>query len=283
MKYAILGYDTINIGDDIQSFVTSTLLEIDYIILRDNYFIIYDFKTGKNINLQEINEKVYLIMNGWFMLCEDHWPIGKDEGKIKFPILNDNIIPIFISTCLSKDVKFLENKECIEYYKKHEPFFSRDLSTIQMLQKNNVKCEFFGCLTQLLDIKNVPDNELYKNKYKDSIIFVDCDKNKIKNINDDLEKTNNIHYFNHYINDLINQSPIERINNSKDLLSKYKYAKKIYTTRLHCYLPCKAMGLDVEYLGSECYRTIDLIKNNCDKEILLKKFYDIIKEKTIKF
>ena len=43
MKYAILGYDTINIGDDIQSFVTSTLLDISYIILRDNYDIIYDF------------------------------------------------------------------------------------------------------------------------------------------------------------------------------------------------------------------------------------------------
>lgn len=281
MKYAILGYDTINIGDDIQSFVTSTLLDIDYIILRDNYFVIYNFKTGEKINLHEINEKIYLIMNGWFILCEDHWPIGKDEGKIKFPILNDFIIPIFISTCFSKDVKFLENDDCIEYYKKYGPIYSRDLSTLQMLQKNNVNCEFFGCLTQLLDIKNIPDNELYKNKYTNCIFFVDCDDKQIKN--NDLQNTNNIYYFNHYIDDLINLNPIQRINYAKDLLSKYKYAKKIYTTRLHCYLPCKAMGIDVEYIGEECYRTIDLIKNNCYKDNLLNKFHNIIRDKTNKF
>jgi hypothetical protein len=281
MKYAILGYDTINIGDDIQSFVTSTLLDIDYIILRDNYFVIYNFKTGEKINLHEINEKIYLIMNGWFMLCEDHWPIGKDEGQIKFPIINDNIIPIFISTCLSKDVKFLENKECIEYYKKYEPIFPRDLSTVIMLENNNVKCEFFGCLTQLLDLKNVIDNDLYKNKYFNSIIFVDCNNKELLN-NEEIQNYN-IYYFNHYINDLIKLNPIERINYAKDLLSKYKHAKKIYTTRLHCYLPCKAMGIDVVYVGEECYRTIDLIQNNCDKSNLLNKFYNIIKDKTNKF
>ena len=33
-KYAVLGYNTINIGDDIQSFVTSTLLNISYIIMQ---------------------------------------------------------------------------------------------------------------------------------------------------------------------------------------------------------------------------------------------------------
>ena len=39
-KYAILGYNTINIGDDIQSFVTSTYLDISYIVNRDEYDII---------------------------------------------------------------------------------------------------------------------------------------------------------------------------------------------------------------------------------------------------
>jgi len=174
IKYAILGYDTINIGDDIQSFVTSTLLDISYIILRDNYDIIYDFKTGNKIDKNQINEKIYLIMNGWFMLCEDHWPIGNDKGKIKFPILNNSIIPIFISTCLSKDVKFLENKDCIEYYKKYEPIFCRDITTLNMLENNNVKCNFFGCLTELLDIKKVNNNDFYKNKYSNSIIYVDA-------------------------------------------------------------------------------------------------------------
>lgn len=274
MKYAILGYDTINIGDDIQSFVTSTLLDISYIILRDNYDIIYNFKTGSKIDKNEINEKIYLIMNGWFMLCEDHWPIGNDKGEIKFPILNNNIIPIFISTCLSKDVKFLENKDCIEYYKKYEPIFCRDITTLNMLENNHVKCNFFGCLTQLLDIKKI-NNNFYKDKYSNSIIYVDVD------IDPEIINDNNIYYFNHYINELINLNPYERIKYAEDLLTKYKYAKKIYTSRLHCFLPCRAMGLNVEFIGEKCYRTKDLIYNNPNKEELLKKFYEIIKYKSI--
>ena len=31
-KYAILGYNITNIGDDIQSYITSTLLDISYIV-----------------------------------------------------------------------------------------------------------------------------------------------------------------------------------------------------------------------------------------------------------
>lgn len=48
-KYAILGYNTINIGDDIQSVVTSTLLDISYIVNRDDYDLIYNYNTGELI------------------------------------------------------------------------------------------------------------------------------------------------------------------------------------------------------------------------------------------
>jgi hypothetical protein len=64
-KFAVLGYKTINIGDDIQSFVTSTLLDISYIVERDDYDIIYDYNTGESIT--NLEENIYLIMNGWFM------------------------------------------------------------------------------------------------------------------------------------------------------------------------------------------------------------------------
>ena len=78
-KYAILGYTTINIGDDIQSFIASKLVEISYIIMRDNYEEVYDISGNRCI----LEEHVFLIMNGWFMHNSD-WTTG--EGNIKFPI-----------------------------------------------------------------------------------------------------------------------------------------------------------------------------------------------------
>lgn len=46
MKYAVLGYRTINIGDDIQSFVASTLVDTSYIVMRDNFDEVYDVQGG---------------------------------------------------------------------------------------------------------------------------------------------------------------------------------------------------------------------------------------------
>jgi hypothetical protein len=268
-KFAILGYNTINIGDDIQSFVTSTLLNISYIVARDDYDLIYNYNTGDLIT--NLEEKIYLIMNGWFM-HNSNWKTG--NNNIKFPIKNNMIVPIYISTCLSKDVPLLFKEECIEHYKKYSPILCRDSKTFNLLKKKGVDVDLYGCLTQLLDIKNIPDNNDYKEKYKDSVIYIDC-QNKWEKRN----KNEKNYFFKHYINELKNMTPKERINYAQDLLSKYKYAKKIYSHRLHAFLPCRAMGLDVEYVGDMNYRVDDLINNNPDKLKLNEKFVNYIKNK----
>lgn len=270
-KYAILGYNTINIGDDIQSFVTSTLLDISYIVNRDDYDLIYNYNTGELIT--NLEEKIYLIMNGWFM-HNSNWKDGNDN--IKFPIKNNNIIPIYISTCLSKDVPLLYKKECIEHYKKNSPILCRDKTTFNLLKNEGVDVDLYGCLTQLLDIKNIPDNNSYKEKYKDSIIYIDC-PNKWKERN----KNEKNYYFHHYIDELTNMNPKQRINYAQDLLTKYKYAKKIYSYRLHAFLPCRAMGLDVEYVGDLNYRVVDLISTIPDKLKLHQKFLNYIENKSV--
>ena len=93
-KYAVLGYDTINIGDDIQSFIASTLVKPSYIVMRDNYEKVYDFETGEPV---ELTEEVHLIMNGWFMHGADWIGPTKTMHNVKFPYKNDLIIPVFIS------------------------------------------------------------------------------------------------------------------------------------------------------------------------------------------
>ena len=212
-------------------------------------------------------------MNGWFM-HNSNWKDGNDN--IKFPIKNNNIIPIYISTCLSKDVPLLYKKECIEHYKKNSPILCRDKTTFNLLKKEGVDVNLYGCLTQLLDIKNIPDNNSYKEKYKDTIIYVDC-PNKWKERNEN-EKN---YYFHHYIDELMNMNPKQRINYAQDLLTKYKYAKKIYSYRLHAFLPCRAMGLDVEYVGDLNYRVVDLISTIPDKLKLHQKFLNYIENKSV--
>ena len=268
-KYAILGHTTKNIGDDIQSFVTSTLLDISYIVLRDNYEMIYDYNTGKLVT--NLEETIYLIMNGWFM--NNSLPGTDCRDNIKFPIKNNKIIPVYISTCLSIEVPKLYTDECIKHYKEHSPILCRDRTTFKLLKEHGVDVEFYGCLTQLLDIKNIPDNNIYEKEYKNSIIYIDCPKEWNKR-----QKREKNYYFKHNINELLTMNPRQRINYALDLLSKYKYAKKIYSSRLHAFLPCRAMGLNVEYVGGSNYRVNDLIEINPDKSELKKQFLQYLEK-----
>jgi hypothetical protein len=268
MKFAILGYDTINIGDDIQSLcVTFLLPQIDYIILRDNYDIVYDYKTGKKTS---ITEHCILIMNGWFML--DPHKKYTIHG-IKFPINNPFIKPLFISTCLSVDVKELFSEKCLQYYKSYQPIYARDQSTVSCLMKRGINAIFCGCLTQTLSIDNIP---LPKIIY--DIIFVDVDKTTISKILATQPKNIKYTTTNHYIKQLAIMTPMERFKKAMEMLSLYRGSKKIYTTRLHCYLPSKAMGKDVIFLGKPNYRTTDLIAGNSkvEKEKLIHLFKTLI-------
>ena len=163
----------------------------------------------------------------------------------------------------------------IEHNKKNSPILCRDKTTLKLLTNKGVDVNFYGCLTQLLDIKNVPDNNSYKEKYKDSVIYIDC-PNKWKK----RDKNEKNYCFNHYIHELMNMNPKQRIDYARDLLTKYKYAKKIYSHRLHAFLPCRAMGLDVEYVGDLNYRVSDLISTNPDKLKLNQEFLNYIESKT---
>lgn len=209
-------------------------------------------------------------MNGWFM-HNSNWRTG--NNNIKFPIKNDKIIPIYISCCFSKDVQLMYKQECIDNYKRYSPILCRDTTTYDiLLRKGEVDVEFFGCVTQLLDIDNIPDDNHNKEKYQDSIIYIDC-PNKWNQRN---EKEKN-YSFNHYIHELMNMNPKQRIDYARDMLSKYKYAKKIYSSRLHTFLPCRAMGIDIEYVGDDNYRVEDLVTSTPDKKKLKDKFFEHVK------
>lgn len=270
-KIAILGYETINIGDDIQSFITSTLVTPDYIINRDDYDEIYDYKTKKRV--YNLEEEVILIMNGWFMHSGDktlRW------HNIKFPIKNKMIKPFFISTCLARETEELLQPEKINFYKENQPFFCRDHFTKKNLDLFGVENEYFGCLTQLLDVDKVEDNKEYEEKFSNSTIYVDCEPLKPNK-----DKEEKVFVFNHYINQIRGKNPVDRIAFAKTILQRYKYAKKIYTTRLHCFLPCRAMGLDVEYVGVVNWRTKDLVNNLPDVDKMKTIFYENLEKKLV--
>lgn len=241
MKYGLMNYNygrekyfmDINFGDEIQSIAASNFLpKIDYFIDRER-IASNDFPE---------QEKIKLIMNGWYMHDQSQWPPAS------------NIIPLLTSMHIMPKKKYfikrIFSEENREYLKKYGPIGCRDLGTLELFEKHNIPAFFSGCMTLTLQ-----KNENIKKQ--DFILCVD--------IRDDIvDKIKKITKRDVYcITPAFNYpllSPKEKFQYAKCFLNAYQSAAAVLTTRLHTAMPCLALetpvlliddsnGADIRFAG----------------------------------
>lgn len=256
IKYGLLCYSTVNIGDEIQSLAARNFLpKVDFYLDRDN--------------LKEVksNKRIKMIMNGWFMENPKNWPPSKA------------IDPLFISFHISeKNAKKMISKRSLEYLKKHEPIGCRDYYTRDLLNKNGVKSYFSGCLTLTLKKKNLkksnelllvdlnmagiklkdlPEEIVKKSKIINHLTYRDSFINK-KIVNTRVRIQNNLPSLynlmdltklNKSINRLVGQkNNINKYDMAEKYLKRYEKAKLVITSRIHSALPCLALDTPVIFV-----------------------------------
>lgn len=239
MQYGLLICEnTDNIGDDIQTFAQKRFLpRVDYYIDREN---LDTFFPEKNVE-----EPVAVIMNAWYMYQKYNWPPSP------------YIYPLLISMHISqKDYfgigsKFLEGKGK-EYLQEFGPVGARDQSTLDLLCDKGIEAYLSGCLTLTIKL-DVPK------KSTNIVYLVDLDL-KTETIIRKLfsnEAFETIHHAVKYYEEKIsNEQRMERV---EKLLEKYQNAKCVITSRLHCALPCLALGTPVLLVYEEHFE--DRIKS----------------------
>lgn len=254
MKYSIMTYAEgdrwFNIGDYVQSLAAKQFLpQVDSYVNRECLGQ-YKGKPSK------------IILNGWFTHHPETW------------VPADNLIPLFVSLHInSSAAERMLSDEGITYLKKHEPIGCRDHYTVRLLESKGVKAYFTGCLTLTLDSyarKETSDDgkiyivdPLYGFPNKDRI-FTNA-KSLIKGIvKGDVLRMNSANEFMHKIfsEKLLEKAEYvkqelpkdkytedEKFLIAEDLLKKYSTAKLVITSRIHCALPCLALGTPVIYLN----------------------------------
>lgn len=244
MKYGLVVYkDTDNIGDDILSYAAAQFLpQIDYIIDREQL----------DIFSPEKKEMVSVIMNGWFLYHKSHWPPS--------PYIN----PLFIGIHFSDNKMFgIEdaylNGAGRDYLNKHKPIGCRDEYTLEKMKARDIQAYFSGCLTLTLN----PFSDVKKN---DRYILVDvpdivCQKMISTVGTEQVEQVS--HNVDRNYDDLTwkERSAVVEI-----FLKKYQAAKMVVTTRLHCALPCLALGTPV----------LLLMDNNPDTKARMGSYTDFV-------
>lgn len=272
MKYGLFTYEEnkkfFNVGDNIQSLAAKQFLpQVDTFINRE--------KLGAYTG-----DPMQLIMNGWFTHNAQKW------------IPSENINPLFVSFHMNNTAApAMLSEKGIAYLKKHQPIGCRDQFTAETLKAKGVEAYFTGCLTLTLDSYKVADSErgndiyivdplygytTYKKVTYDYKRFLRSIQNgsifsigkRKKHLNRFLD--NELQKTAIYINqepEAGKYSDAEKFDMAEDLLNKYARAKLVITSRIHCALPCLAMGTPVIFVNG-----FDSFVDSCRFEGILDLF-----------
>lgn len=214
-SYGILGYNSVNIGDEIQSVAAMRFMpHVDEYPKRENLKKFVP-KSGK---------RTKLIMNAWWM-----WHIDL------FPPNDKYIDPLLIAMYFRPRIRDAFKKgEKREYLIKHGPVGCRDMGTYNWLKGIGIPAYFSGCLTITLQ-RN------YEIPRQDYILCVDVQEDIVEEI----KKLTNRPVYSISRRILSSCSDLKRMELAKLVLRAYHDAHLVVSPRLHVIMPSLAMETPV--------------------------------------
>jgi hypothetical protein len=174
---------------------------------------------------EEIPEDAWVLCFGWYM----HALFSMRHG---FP-LHRNLRPIFISFHCNK--RNLLTDEAVAYLKRYGPVGCRDWTTVYLLKSIGVPAFFSGCVTTTIntvfpDLESAPPADA-------PVAYVDVPD----------APPDAVTYRHSY--GAVRQKPfVANVRDALGLLDTYRSKhRKVITSRLHCYLPVRSIGTDVDF------------------------------------
>ena len=207
--------DSMNLGDEIQSLAAMKLLKS----------IGVQVGNGIDRGLFQSDKQVKLLINGYF-----------SQTHIDRLLSSRNIQPIFSNIHLSwPDTDKLVST--MSKMKKYQPIGCRDRDMLKIAQDHNVSSFFNYCLTLTLDKRKTAP-------IRGKVFVVDLEK--LFPLPEEITKRKNIEYISHEVSESDMSNCRHKFAMAQELLDMYRdRAELVITSRLHCALPCIAMGIPV--------------------------------------
>ena len=249
MKVASFKYSVSrNLGDNIQTLAVERFFpKVDKKFDRDS------------LSLEKERDQYLMVMNGWFSRFSENWPPS------------ECITPIFIGFHMATNnatIRQYTSEKGIRYLKSHEPIGCRDRATANTLSQHGVRTFYSKCLTLTFPKREKP----VKNG---KVAIVDANhiwipkKLRKKDVVLLTQRTNDIF------------SDETNVALAKKLLDFYREeVELIVTTRLHCALPCIAMGIPVLFFGDSQNTRTSILKD-LGVPIHSEKLFRKLKNKTL--
>lgn len=175
---------------------------------------------------QEFPENTWLVEFGWHM----HGIFGLDVYDLP---LHRNLNPIFVSFHCNK--RELLTPEALEYLRAHGPIGCRDWTTVDLLLSLEVPAFFSGCLTTTVDTVFPPLDQ----QPKPATVYVDVARTPVPPGHENVRQSYAA---------IKARTFTENMWDAVELLERYRRTfTHVVTTRLHCYLPTRSLGLRVQF------------------------------------
>ena len=245
MPYALLRYDTTNLGDEIQSIAARQFLpSIDLLVDRDR----------PNHLPPEAKDSYKIVFNGWHTHAPENWPPSPDLDPLLVSVHITAEMPSLNKSRLRPSETLLQGRN-LEYFKAHAPVGARDLWTKRLFEDHGVESYFSGCMTLTLGT----GAERRRGNY---VCAVDLAKPVLQQLR--RRARSSLVPVSH--EDAVTRSFDDRMRAAEKRLSLYAHAKCVVTSKLHCALPCLALGTPVLFVISapDSYRFSglrDLVRN----------------------
>jgi len=226
MKFAVLSHAVSdNIGNEIQSVAAEMLLP-----RVDMRIPITEMSTYRG-------EQALLVMNSFF------------SERAALPP-SPNITPLYIAFYMgSAAQRKYATAECIEHFKRHQPIGCRDKVSVRFFHDLGIEAYYSGCLTLTMPLRESAGLHNYAVDYPRRNNYF---RGEMYGKRECISVPHK-HNFAPLGGDITFQM-------ARNLLALYQSAEHIYTSRLHCALPCSAMGIPVTYLGVREGRTDCLLE-----------------------
>jgi hypothetical protein len=257
-NFALQRFDgTQNLGDEIQAIAARQFLpRVDAWVDREQ---LDEFRASKPHKI---------ILNGWFLHRPEHWPPSP------------SLLPLIISFHLTRDISSINATRIppshavlrgrgLDFLRRHEPIGARDLDTLAQLRSAGIDAYFSGCLTLTLR----PTRPAVK---REKVYAVDVSNDVFASLSS--SSSSPVIRLTHGDSQL---RGLARFKKAAHLLQCYAQAKAVVTTRLHCALPCLALGAPVLLIeaAADRYRfdgLRDLLWHTSEKDLLHGNFqYDL--------
>ncbi len=228
MQYGLMTYDIkkhFNVGDYIQSVAARQFLP----------------RVDQYVNRERLSEydgpQIKLLMNGWFMHHPRHWPPSS------------KVTPLFVSLHLTKRAAAtLLDEKGIAYLKQYR-IGARDMFTLKVLQEKGIDTYFSSCLTLTLgrSYTHQPGTDVYFVDVLHKWHFIGRRRRLLRKVFSDKLLDSAIH-IQHRQSASDYPTEESRFELADRYLTLYQNARLVVTSRLHCALPCLAMGTPVIFV-----------------------------------